>query len=340
MRITWLPGCREGNKTDQELDECGKSCFNSTFISQIESFYASNGFKMVSFNSRSGPEGQKVVQIKAWWIPPAPGFNTSGGTPPRVVVSHGTNQNQQKFEALIAGFLLSSAGFGVLLPSLRDHGYSGESPHGKFSWGWDYPYDILGAWDYATDDPDNLMGGALPSDQVGLMGFSMGGFTAVNAFGLEHQVPAVWADAPVFSVKDILLHEMRKALGPLGDLGIEFAWAFGNNDVQLHFNHPAKVLPAGPNEKRKVYLVHNTDDNTVPTDQHEKLVNLLTDHPEKYTLNDSWVKAAECNGDTHRILHLKYASEYRHKLCMFWTDVFSLTQDRCADGSMEPIAGR
>merc|ERR1712176_1686176 len=45
IRYTWLPGCREGNKTDEEIDKCGGSCFNSSFISQIESFYKSINFK-------------------------------------------------------------------------------------------------------------------------------------------------------------------------------------------------------------------------------------------------------------------------------------------------------
>mmetsp|Transcript_149266 Transcript_149266/g.388237 ORF Transcript_149266/g.388237 Transcript_149266/m.388237 type:complete len:431 (+) Transcript_149266:61-1353(+) len=338
MRITWLPGCGEGNKTDEEIDACGGSCFNSSFISQIESFYASNGFRMVNFSSRAGPEGQDVVQIQAWWIPPAPGINLGAGTPPRVVVSHGTNQNQNKFETQIAGFLLASAGFGVLLPSLRDHGYSGSSSHGLFSWGWDYPYDILGAWDYAKEDPHGILGG--PTDQVGVMGFSMGGFTAMNAFGMEPAIPAVWADAPVFSVKDILLQEMRAQGGPLGDLGIEFAWRFANSEVELHYNHPAGVLPNGPDVNRKVYIVQNSEDETVPTSQQDKLIELLEAYPQKYTLSGYWLTSAVCNEDKHRILHLMFPSKYRERLCLFWTDVFGLSQDRCTDGSLVKIAGR
>jgi len=339
MRQTWLPGCAEGAKTDAEIDSCGKSCFNSTLIAQMESFYTSSNFKLVSFNSRAGPAGQNVVQIKAWWIPPAPGINSGAGTPPRVVVGHGTNQNQNKFETQVAGFLLASAGFGVLIPSYRDHGYSGDSQHGRFSWGWDYPYDILGAWDYAKSDPDGLLGGALPSEQVGVMGFSMGGFTALNAFGAEHEVPAVWADAPVFSVKDILLKELRSRVGPLGDLSLELAWAFANSQVELHYNHPAGLLPAGPDVQRRVYIVQNTEDTTVPTSQQEKLLHFLEEHPQKYR-GDAWFMAAECNGDTHRILHLKYPSEYRERLCLFWTHVFGLSSGRCTDGSLVEIPAR
>jgi len=228
----------------------------------------------------------------------------------------------------------------VLLPSLRDHGYSGSSSHGVFSWGWDYPYDILGAWDYAKNDPDGVLGGLLPSDQVGVLGFSMGGFTALNAFGAEPEVPAVWADSPVFSVKDILLKELQKRVSFLGDLAIEFAWSFANREVELHHNHPAGLLPQGPDKKRKVYIVQNSDDKTVPTSQADKIISLLKEHPQKYQLSDYWLQPGSCNGDHHRILHLKYPSEYRDRLCLFWSDVFGLSQDRCKDGSLVQISGR
>jgi len=339
MRHTWLPGCGKGNKSNEQLDKCGGSCFNSNFISQIESFYASNGFEEVQFNSRPGPAGQGVVQIKAWWIPPA-GNHSGTGPAPRIVVCHGTEQNQNKFEAQIAGFLLAAAGFGVLLPSLRDHGYSGDSSHGLFGWGWDYPYDLLAAWDYAKTDPAGVLGGSLPSAQVGLMGFSMGAFTALNALGAEPEVPALWSDAAVFSVKDILLDKARKVLGFVADLAIEFAWGFANSKLEPHYNHPAGLLPQGPDKKRKVYIVQNSDDNTVPTNQQDELISLLKEHPQKYTLSGYWLKPGICNEDAHRILHLKHPSEYRERLCLFWSDVFGLSQDRCKDGSLVQIVGR
>uniref|UniRef100_A0A6U9HVE3 Peptidase S9 prolyl oligopeptidase catalytic domain-containing protein n=1 Tax=Zooxanthella nutricula TaxID=1333877 RepID=A0A6U9HVE3_9DINO len=342
IRKTWLPGeegCNYlGNKTDQEIDACGNGCYDATFISQVDAFYASSGFKSVNMSSRAGPAGQAVVELQAWYIPPAAGTASGDGPAPRVVVCHGTNQNNQKFEALIAGVLLSSAGFGVLMPSLRDHGASGSSDHGLFSWGWDYPYDVLGAWDYAKDDPEGVMGGTVQPDKVGLMGFSMGGFTVVNAFGMEKRVPAVWADAPVFSVKDIILLEMRKVIGPLALYGSQFAWAFANQKVELHYNHPAKVLPGDANG-RKVYLVHNPSDKTVPTSQHDKMVEALSADTTP-TLTGTWVKDSVCNNDTHRILHLQFPSEYRERLCLFWTEVFGQSQARCTNGSMIDLASR
>lgn len=336
IRETWLPGCGTiGNKTDQEVDECGGGCYNSTFINQINAFYASSDFKNVTFSSRGGPAGQGLVDIQAWYIPPANGTTSDPGRAPRIVVCHGTNQNNQKFESLIAGALLSSAGYGVVLLSLRDHGASGSSVHKLFSWGWDYQYDVLGTWDYAVNDPEGVMGGALTPDKVGLLGFSMGGFTVVNAFGIEAQVPGVWADAPVYSVKDILYLEVQKLIGPLVNLGYEFAWAFANRVVELHYNHPAAVLP-GNEVTRKVYLVHNPSDTTVPTSQHDKFVETLGESTTPI-LQGTFVKDSVCNGDTHRILHLEFPMEYRQKMCTFWSELFGENTTRCSDGSMIPF---
>lgn len=329
IRQTWLPGCGEGNKTNSEIDTCGGSCFNSSLIIQVEDFYVQRGFKMVSFKSRAG-HGHHV-DLKAWWIPGA------NKTSPRVVVQHGTNQNQNKFEALMAGFVLASAGFGVLMPSLRDHGFSGDSSHKRFSWGWDYPYDTLGAWDYAKNDPDNVLGSALSADQVGVMGFSMGGFVAVTAFGMEGGIPGVWADAPVYSVKKILLNELHSALPVklVGDMAIDLAWAKANEKVELHYNWPEKTLPTGPDTKRKVFLVTNTEDTKVPDEHAELFKSLFSAHGTKYAPVQQWKESQTCNGDTHRIFHLKDPSTYRERLCSFWTDVFGPSQGVCTD--MTPI---
>lgn len=340
MRTTWLPNlgnCEVGPKTDAQLDACG-DCFSSAFVSQIESFHSQVGWTSVSFASRSGSEGQETMTIRGWYLPPAPGFNPSGSSAPRVVVQHGWGQNQNKFETQVASFLLSSAGFGVLLLSLRDHGYSGDTEDGIFSWGWAFPYDTLAAWDYAKDDPDGLLGGALPANKVGVMGFSAGGFLAVTSFGVERQIPGVWADAAVYSVKDILQLELAKAVNFLSFLFIDMAWAFANSRADVHFMSPANSLPGGPNTRRKVYVVQNLDDTTVPESQSDALINLIAEYPEQYTLGGSWFPSASCNGDMHRILHLKFPNEYRHRLCLFWTDVFSISQVRCEDGSMVPIA--
>eukprot|EP00438_Fugacium_kawagutii_P011212 Skav213778 [mRNA] locus=scaffold3228:155526:159578:+ [translate_table: standard] len=70
---------------------------------------------------------------------------------------------------------------------------------------------ILGAWDYAVSDPDGLLGGAtlvtscaVNPDEVGLMGFDYGGFSAQRAFALEPQIPALLLDGVVHNFKVLM----------------------------------------------------------------------------------------------------------------------------------------
>ena len=72
---------------------------------------------------------------------------------------------------------------------------------------------ISGAWDYAKDDPDGLLGGPMEASKVGLFGFSKGGFTALNAFGLEGQIPAVWVDGAPSEPKTVYGYGLRRFLG-------------------------------------------------------------------------------------------------------------------------------
>mmetsp|Transcript_116408 Transcript_116408/g.370325 ORF Transcript_116408/g.370325 Transcript_116408/m.370325 type:complete len:171 (+) Transcript_116408:696-1208(+) len=170
------------------------------------------------------------------------------------------------------------------------------------------------------------------------MGYSMGGFIVLNAFGIEGAVPGVWVDGAVFSVRQILLNELRKQVSSLGDLSLDFAWRKANKNIELHFQNPGEGLPKGPDRARKVYLVQNTDDTTVPLDQYEQLKGLFEAHPKKYTLGGSWVAGGNCKGDTHRIFALKYTAEYREKMCNFFTSVFGASKERCTSALLFPVA--
>lgn len=332
-----LPGCTPGNKTDVDFDICGSTCFNHELIRHIESFYVENTWKLVSFKSRVVKTGQETVDLKAWYIPPSE--KAKGiGLAPRVVVQHGTHQNANDFEAQVAAFMLASAGFGVIVPSLRDHCLSKSSGHKSMSWGWDYPLDTLGAWDFARDDPTGEMGGPLPADQVGILGFSMGGYLAMSAFGTDQRIPAVWADAPVYSVHDMLEHSLPFPW--LSPVVTPIAWYFaGLKAGQLSYFNPKESLPSGDDKGRKVMIHYNPRDTTIPESQPKKYVDLLKQYPVKYPKVESspWVKNVTCNKETHRVTMLKHPSLYREALCTFFGDAFGQDLARCTNGTLPAI---
>merc|ERR1719502_104168 len=95
-------------------------------------------------------------------------------------------------------------GFDVLVNGFRDHGWSGKSEHDRTTWGWIYPYDLLGAWDYAVNDPDGKFGGPIDPKQVAIAGISLGAMVTSTAFALDQRVHAVWLDSGPASPRDEL----------------------------------------------------------------------------------------------------------------------------------------
>jgi len=328
--LTWLPGCRWGPHTDAEFDRCGGGCFDSEFIRHIENFYDTNGWQAVSFQSRNGSRGQDQVELKGWYIPPS-GAATGNGTAPRVVVQHGWGENANKFEAQVTGFMLASAGFGVIIPSLRDHCLSAASSHKSLAWGWDYPLDVLGAWDYAVKDPENKLGGELPPDQVGMVGFSMGAFLSMGAFAYEDKVAAVWADSPPYSVKEMVAWTIEQEMGShfLGAVPLAMEkMALLDQDV-LHIDPEERLNSSTP---RPVMIVYNQNDGIVPNAQPKQYVKLLNDLGFPV---EEWSTKTKCDSDFRKIVILEQPVEYRERLCNFFTKAFNQSSDRCA--SLSPI---
>ena len=140
-------------------------------------------------------------------------------------------------------FLLRTMGFSCLAPSVRDFGLSGPSTHPNVvTWGYvpwpvnsldspgaqDYHLDLLGAWDYAVADPDDLLGGTLEEDQVGIMGFSKGGYGAAIAMGLEPRISAAWIDsAPLHGLRGVVHDYAKQYVGDFigGLLAEPILWA-------------------------------------------------------------------------------------------------------------------
>ena len=92
----------------------------------------------------------------------------------------------------------------------------------------DYHLDLLGAWDYAVADPDGLLGGELEEDQVGIMGFSKGGYGAAIAMGLEPRISACWIDsAPLHGLRGVVHDYAKQYVGDLigGVLAEPILWA-------------------------------------------------------------------------------------------------------------------
>lgn len=328
----WWPGCG-WNKPDK----CGLPCYSGSLIEDMQAFNKHAGGVKVTYSSRT-QAGVETVQLGGWWLPPT----TSPASAPRIVVQHGFQVNSNDFTVQLVAYLLRKAGFGVLINNFRDHCYSANSSARTVEWGHAYPFDLLGAWDFAVNDPTGVLGGTRNSSQVGLLGFSMGAFVTASAFGLEPRVPAVWVDSPPFQPKIVFGFGAKKLLQGFGigdlqaDALINKSWeqvleAANKRGVDINEYLPEKTLPQGPDTQRPIYWVGNRLDTIVPYTDGGKLIDLLKSLPAKYSVK-SWLNNGTCVGTDHCADHVRAPEKYLAHLCGFWQSVFNEAMEGCQRG--------
>lgn len=333
----WWPGCFQVSNMTDFASECGLPCFPAQRMIDMQAFNEENAGMLVTYPSRVGAEANNLT---GWWLP-AP---ADSAIAPRIVLQHGFQENSNHFRQMKAAYMLRSLGFSVLVNNFRDHGYSADSPQQIAMWGDDrYVHDLLGAWDYARNDPDGVLGGSIPASKVGLMGLSLGGFTTANAFGLEGEVPAVWIDASPFQPESAFRFGAQQALdgmgiGFLAPLMLGAVWSdlleqASQKGIEWNQNLPEKNLPLGPDSRRPTYLVANTDDTTIPNAGAEsdfaQLLAVFEEYPGKYDVVGTFVTEGSCNGLDHCTDHLRDFDEYLSRMCNFWRPAFGFNASTC-----------
>lgn len=334
---SWWPGC--GDVRDiGDFEGCAEPCFSAGLIQRMQEFNTKYPGKLVTYESRANPF-LKTVKLTGWWLP-APEKERKGNTtvemPSRVVVQHSIGENSNTFRTQLTAYMLRSLGFSVLLNNLRDHCYSEDSSTHLIGWGHSYPFDVLGAWDYARTDPDGQLGGNLHAGKVGIMGFSLGAYVTAIAFGLEKEVPAAWLDSSPFRPKSTFMERESMGLGPLAGPILNQAWSNLQSraeDRGVYFNQhlPEEVLPTGPDTARHVGWVHNKEDGFVSYEDGEGLLRLLESLPQKYQLT-KFATDGDCNGEAHAIDNLRLFNEYAARLCSFWTEALGVASSGCSSG--------
>lgn len=314
----WWPGCTGDPGTsltsDANFSNCGTVCCNCQMVPSFRTLNSQSDYMAVEFMSRKGPDGQDDVKLTGWWLP-APGVAAGG---PVVVVQHGMGGTINSARPSMAAFLLRSSGFSVFTGNLRDHGTSGQSSHKKQSWGWDYPLDTLGAWDYVVNDPDGVLGGPRDPSKVGLMGMSLGGFVSSIAFGVEHRAPALWLDGAVFDPQDLMV--AKSPLGAFTKILLPLSWWIVDQMVGVDMRHnlPSTALATGPSTKRPVMIVQSKDDSSVPWSMAEDFVKILAEG-DRYAVSKEFDWGGKCGNDDHNMLFWIEPEAYRRSLCTFWS---------------------
>jgi hypothetical protein len=307
------------------------NCSGATELkTRIADFNGRSEWKLVTFKSKKGDDGQQQVTLSAWWLP------VKDKNAPRIVLTHGNNVNNNDWTVNVAAYFLRSMGFAVLMPSLRDHGASEDTNHATIGWAWDFYLDVSAAWEYAVNDPDGKLGGKMERSKVGIYGQSMGGLASATAFGLLKDAPALWLDSAVFNPKEVFEFQISKStIGFLGWATIEPAWMVAAHEADVDINGlmPEEALTES---SRPVAVVQAKDDGVVPWTQAERY---LTHFKAKgYKVKETYIiDTSDCGGTTHVSMQIVEADKFYTKLCRFWSDVFGVEDAKCENGLPEKV---
>jgi pimeloyl-ACP methyl ester carboxylesterase len=124
------------------------------------------------------------ISLSGWYCP-----SENGAT---IILLHGYGGNRRGM--LSRANMLAQHGYGVLLYDLRGHGESGGEIR---SFGWQDVDDVSAALDFLSGSK------TARNDQIGILGFSIGGQIAIRAAAEYDEIKAVIADDPSFvTIKD------------------------------------------------------------------------------------------------------------------------------------------
>jgi fermentation-respiration switch protein FrsA (DUF1100 family) len=118
-------------------------------------------------------------------------------------------------------------------------------------------WDVLGAYDY-------LLSKGFKSQQIGLVGESMGAATILLAAAVEPRIQAVWADS-AYSRADIVVRERAEEIGIPSIIvpgGMIAGWLISGD--RLWEAAPIDAASTLATHHQAVYLIHSYHDGTIP----------------------------------------------------------------------------
>lgn len=315
---------------------CGTSCCDCDEIPLYRTLNANAGGFNVRIPARKGADKQDDAVLSAWWLP-APGAPADG---PVIIVQHGMAGTHKDGRANMIAYLLRTSGFSVLMASFRDHGGSSPTSHKSQSWGYDYPLDILGCVDYVVNDPHNKLGGPRLRNKVGVLGLSMGSFVAAAAFGMDHEIPALWVDGVIGDPKGVVV-SVCPFTKTWAEMILPISWSIAKNRAPVEFDlySPEQTLKTGPATNRPIMVAGSTDDINTPVWMMEDFIDMAKNAGGgKYSVSKWLVTGGYCTSQvggkdecslvqvidrtctfTHNILTWTHTAQYRQKLCDFWS---------------------
>lgn len=230
------------------------------------------------------------LTLRGWFVPPGP--EAGGAT---VVCAHGTGGHRGHL--LPQAALLQRAGYGVLLPDLRNHGHSDGHVSSQALREAD---DLRAALAWLRTRPE------VDSGRLALLGHSMGATSAIRAAG-QADVQAVVAIAPFASLTQNVVNGVRARRLPVWPLAPLILWlADRRAGARLREVRPlADVARLG---RLPLLLIHGQQDQLVHPDNSRQL----------YAARPAGTTLLELPGAGHRdMLSAAHLAAYQELLLAF-----------------------
>lgn len=247
-------------------------------------------FEEVSFFSRGDN-----IELDGWYI-------VGDDSSVNLIFVHGISSNRTGDNAMDLASRLVDKGFSVLLFDLRAHGSSGGE---RISGGDHERRDVLGAYDF-------LVNRGVPSNKIGVLGFSMGAATSILALAEESSIQALVADSPYANVSDLMAYEIsRKTIIPESIAPIFIPGA--TLCAGLFFDIDISVLDTETVVSKLDYpilVIHGSDDTRIPV-EHGIRVHMAS-HPE----SDLWLLPEVDHVDSFT----NHPSKYVQKVVKYFTN--------------------
>ena len=287
--LTTVASCGQPDQSDG-----GVTPANFTLSERDATAYRMSDYQSVQFPTRNGS-----IMLSGWYIP------SDLSNQPTMIVVHGLSSCRQDATILLAAGILHRAGFNVLLIDLRNHGNSGKD-NGLEAMGTKEYLDVLGAWDWLCNDK-----GARP-EQVGLLGFSLGAISVIDAGGAEPRVAAVWADSPFYNADEEIDYQIQYmgVVGKLKPLALLAGRVIFGDDLTNTQIQPAMMVTRYAN--RFLFITQGADDVVIPSTHLAQLVDAA--HRANVPV-ESWLVV----GSQHITAILDQTGEYSSRLVTFFS---------------------
>ena len=293
LKIDPTCGLHEGSLPNTWSTSIDHQEYSNLTRSQLRKNFPFDEYHLNKWQEVYFPSQDKDIKISGWF------FNYHKNRP-IVIVVHGLFPNGKcKPESNLIASLLIKNDINVLTIDLRNYGDS--STTGKYeNLGLSEYKDVLGAVDFLTNS-------GFKKNEIGFVGISLGGSSAIFAAKAEPSIKAVWLDSTLAEFKMILKDEISRYGFP-HDFGLAVSFAgkilTGIDPTQLS---PAFSLSEGQN----YFFVHGDKDERVLPHHFVFFKN----HTKKNNINASfWL----VNNSYHVDAMFKYPEEYGKKMKDFF----------------------